>query len=134
AIGVRAESTRRTKGEYTRKRVTYPVPRTNKTRIQLIQPAGTQPLGPYSPAVAAGDTVYVSGQIPRDLTGKMVDDSIESATTFALENMRVVLAAAGCTPADVVKTTVFLRDLADFAGMNKAYAAFFGEHRPARSA
>jgi len=103
------------------------------SEIESIQPTGQVVIGPYSPAVVADGTVYVSGQIPRDTSGKMVGDSIEAATTFALENLRVVLAAADCSPADVVKTTVFMQDLADFEGMNKAYAAFFGEHRPARS-
>jgi 2-iminobutanoate/2-iminopropanoate deaminase len=63
----------------------------------------------------------------------MVTESIEAATCQALQNLRAVLAAAGCGPNEVVKTTVFLKDLADFAGMNKVYAEFFGNHRPARS-
>lgn len=103
------------------------------SRLELIQPSGSAPIGPYSPAVAAGDTVYVSGQIPRGADGKLVSDTIENATAAALANLKQVLAAAGCAPADVVKTTVFMQDLADFDGMNKSYAEFFGAHRPARS-
>jgi len=102
--------------------------------IQTFSPAGSPPpLGPYSPAVGAGGFVFCSGQVPRDAQGKMVADSIEAATTQALENVLAVLTAAGCKRSDVVKTTVFLKDLNDFDGMNKTYAAFFGSHRPARS-
>jgi 2-iminobutanoate/2-iminopropanoate deaminase len=103
------------------------------SQIQSFSPAGTTTLGPYSPAVSYGNLVFTSGQIPRTAAGVIVADSIETATQQALENLRDVLASAGCTPADVVKTTVFMQDLADFEGMNKTYAKFFGEHRPARS-
>jgi 2-iminobutanoate/2-iminopropanoate deaminase len=104
------------------------------TDIELISPAGSPPaLGPYSPAVANGSWVFVSGQIPRDAAGAMVGSSIEAATEQVLANLKAVLAAAGCTPSNVLKTTVFMQDLADFEGMNKTYAKFFGEHRPARS-
>jgi len=101
--------------------------------LRFIQAPGLAAIGPYSPGVACGNLLFVSGQIPRDASGKMVDESIEAATRQALQNLRAVLAAAGCGSADVVKTTVFLRDMADFAGMNKAYAEFFENHRPARS-
>ena len=96
--------------------------------------AGKRPaLGPYRPATSAGGFVFVSGQIPRGADGKIVDDTIEKAAAQTLSNLREVLSAAGCKPTDVVKTTVFLRDLADFNGMNAVYARFFGNHRPARS-
>jgi 2-iminobutanoate/2-iminopropanoate deaminase len=102
--------------------------------IRQIHPAtGQPPIGPYSPATVFGNTVYLSGQIPRSADGKIVADSIEAATRQALDNLRTVLAAAGCTPSHVVKTTVFMTDLSEFEGMNKTYAEFFGEHRPARS-
>lgn len=102
--------------------------------IQSINPAtGQAPIGPYSPAVVAGGFVFVSGQIPRDESGRMVAESIEAATRQSLANLKSILAAAGCVPPDVVKTTVFMQDLSDFEGMNKTYAEFFGEHRPARS-
>ncbi len=104
------------------------------SEIQYHFPAGNKTvMGPYSPAVGIGQFVFVSGQIPRDKSGAIVATSIEAATQTALENLREVLTAAGCTPADVVKTTVFMQDLGDFEGMNKTYAAFFGDHRPARS-
>lgn len=103
--------------------------------MNFIHPVtGPGAIGPYTPAVACGGMLFVSGQIPRDSSGKIVGDSIEAATTQALQNLRAVLAAAGCATDDVVKTTVFMQDLADFAGMNTAYAEFFGSHRPARSA
>ena len=101
--------------------------------IQSHFPPGAATLGPYSPAVSVGEFVYTSGQIPRNKAGAMVGETIEAATQLSLDNLREVLAAAGCTPADVIKTTVFMQDLNDFEGMNKAYAAFFGDHRPARS-
>ena len=102
--------------------------------MNFITPSsGQSAIGPYSPGVACGNLLFVSGQIPRDNAGNMVGDSIEAATAQALQNLRGVLAAAGCGVAAVVKTTVFLRDLEDFAGMNKVYAEFFGNHRPARS-
>ena len=101
--------------------------------IQTHAPAGATTLGPYSPAASFGNFVYTSGQIPRTADGKVISDSIEAATQQVLENLREVLKSAGCTPADVIKTTVFMHDLADFEGMNKTYAAFFGTHRPARS-
>lgn len=104
------------------------------TPIKQIHPAtGKPPIGPYSPAVVSNNTIYVSGQIPRTEDGKLISDSIEAATRQVLENLRAVLTAAGVTPSHVVKTTVFMLDLAEFDGMNKTYAEFFGEHRPARS-
>jgi len=104
------------------------------SELRFVRPtSGPPPVGPYSPAVIAGNLVFVSGQIPRDASGKVVGDSIEAATRQALDNLRAVLASAGCMPSDVVKTTVFMTDLADFAAMNKTYAEFFGPHTPARS-
>jgi 2-iminobutanoate/2-iminopropanoate deaminase len=101
--------------------------------MQFHFPPGGSTMGPYSPAVSIGELVYTSGQIPRDKSGALISNSIEAATQTALENLRDVLASAGCTPGDVLKTTVFMQDLNDFEGMNKTYAAFFGPHRPARS-
>jgi len=92
-------------------------------------------IGPYSQGVAAaGTAVYVSGQIPIDpATGSMVEGSIEVQTRRSLNNVRAVLKAAGAGLKDVVKTTVFLSDLNDFAAMNAVYAEFFPENGPARS-
>lgn len=92
------------------------------------------PIGPYSQAVSVGDLVFLSGQIPLDpKTGELIDDNIEAATTRVLENIRAVLEAEGLSFAHVVKTTVFMRDLALFPRMNAVYATAFAEKPPARS-
>lgn len=91
-------------------------------------------IGPYSQGIIAGDFVYTSGQLPLDPeTGALVGDSVEVQTVRALENAGAVLAAAGLTFEDVVKTTVFLCDMADFAAMNSVYATYFSAPYPARS-
>jgi 2-iminobutanoate/2-iminopropanoate deaminase len=91
---------------------------------------------PYSQAIATtgGTLVFVSGQVPVDpATGALVDDEITLQTRRALDNVAAVLAGAGGSLADVVKSTVFLTDLGDFQAMNAVYAACFGAHAPARS-
>lgn len=91
-------------------------------------------VGPYSHAVIAGDLVYCSGQVPLDpATSELVTGDIAVQTNRILDNLAAVLAAAGSGLAQVVKTTVFLTDIGDFAAMNDVYAKRFGEHRPARS-
>jgi 2-iminobutanoate/2-iminopropanoate deaminase len=90
-------------------------------------------VGPYSQAVGAGPFVFVSGQIPLNLQGEMVQGDIVVQTVQVLENLKAVLAAAGLTLKDVVKTTVFLADMADFAEMNRVYGEFFPKNPPARS-
>jgi 2-iminobutanoate/2-iminopropanoate deaminase len=90
-------------------------------------------VGPYSQAVAAGPYVFVSGQIPLNLQGEMVQGEIVVQTVQVIENLKAVLKAAGLTLKDVVKTTVFLADMADFAEMNRVYGEFFAEKPPARS-
>lgn len=90
-------------------------------------------IGPYSQAVAVGPFVFVSGQIPLDNQGKLAAGDIVVQTVQVLENIKAILAAAGLTLADVVKTTVFLSDLADFQEMNRVYGEFFPEEPPARS-
>lgn len=93
-------------------------------------------IGPYSQAVVAGGRfVYTAGQIPLDpRTGEIVDEGIVAQTRQALENLRSVLEAAGSGLGAVLKTTVFLKDLNDFAEMNNVYQEFFPEAPPARSA
>jgi 2-iminobutanoate/2-iminopropanoate deaminase len=92
------------------------------------------PIGPYSPFVQAGPFLFLSGQTPVDpATGKLIDGDVGAQTTRALQNLEAVLRRAGTTWAAVVKTTVFLRDMADFQAMNAAYAAHCGSNRPARS-
>ncbi|MEJ2069509.1 MAG: RidA family protein [Syntrophobacterales bacterium] len=90
-------------------------------------------VGPYSQAVAAGPFVFVSGQIPLNLQGELVQGDIVVQTVQAIENLEAVLKAAGLTLQDVVKTTVFLADMADFAEMNRVYGEFFSQEPPARS-
>jgi 2-iminobutanoate/2-iminopropanoate deaminase len=90
-------------------------------------------VGPYSQAVAAGPFVFCAGQIPLDGRGELVKGDIVVQTVQVLDNLKAVLAAAGLTLKDVVKTTVFLADLADFPEMNRVYAEFFPERPPARS-
>jgi 2-iminobutanoate/2-iminopropanoate deaminase len=91
-------------------------------------------IGPYSQGIASGGLVYTAGQTPLDpATGDLVAGGVSEQTARALANIRAILDAAGSGMALVVKTTVFLTDMADFPAMNAAYAAAFGEHRPARS-
>ncbi|MBP5380748.1 MAG: RidA family protein [Bacteroidaceae bacterium] len=91
-------------------------------------------IGPYSQAVEVNGMVYLSGQLPIDpQTGKM-PEGIKAQTQQALENVRAILAEAGLTMKNVVKTTVMLADIEDFGGMNEVYATFFDEPFPARSA
>lgn len=81
----------------------------------------------------AGTLVFLSGQLPFHPTEGLVEGDIAAQTARVLLNIEAVLRPAGLTPLDVVKTTVWLRDREDFAGFDRAYAAFFGDHRPARS-
>lgn len=92
-------------------------------------------IGPYSQAVKAGDTIYVSGQLPIDpATGAFAGDDITAQTRQSLTNIRSILEAAGTDMSKVVKTTVLLKNIADFAAMNEVYAQFFCEPYPARAA
>ena len=91
------------------------------------------PVGPYSPIVRAGDLLVVSGQVGlRD--GEMVPGGVAAETGQAIANIEALLRSEGAELTDVVKTTVFLRHMRDFAIMNEAYMEGFGDHRPARSA
>lgn len=91
-------------------------------------------IGPYSQAVKSGGTVYLSGQIGMNpATGELVSADVKEQTAQALSNMKAVLAAAGATVDNVVKTTVFLTDMADFQAVNAVYAETFASDAPARS-
>jgi 2-iminobutanoate/2-iminopropanoate deaminase len=91
-------------------------------------------IGPYSAAIEAGDFVFVSGQIPLDAaTGKLVEGDIAAQAKQSLENLKTVLEAAGLTFADVVKTTIFLTSMGDFAAVNEVYKTYVTEPYPARS-
>lgn len=91
-------------------------------------------IGPYSQGIKAGDFLFASGQIPLDPeTGALVGEGVEVQTVRVLENVGAVLAAAGLGFEDVIKTTVFLRDMADFAAVNAVYSTYFSAPYPARS-
>ena len=97
-------------------------------------PAAPKPAGPYSQAIRAGNLLFVAGQIPiHPESGEVVQGDIRAQTRQALTNMGAILSAAGLSYANVVRTTVFLADLNDFAGMNDVYASFFSAPTPARS-
>ncbi len=92
-------------------------------------------IGPYSQAIRTGNVVFISGQLPIDpATGNFAEGGIKELTRQSLNNAKAILAAEGLTMADVVKTTVLMADMADFAEMNEVYAEFFQTPFPARSA
>lgn len=96
--------------------------------------AAPKAIGPYSQGIAAGGFLFTAGQVPLDpATMKLVSGTIAEETNRVFDNLTAILAGAGCDLNDVVKTTVFLTDMGSFAEMNGAYAARFGDHRPARS-
>lgn len=93
-----------------------------------------QAIGPYSQAVVSNGTAYLSGQIPLDpATGQIVEGDIAAQTARVLENLKAVLAACGSSLDQVLKTTVYLKDLSEFARMNEVYARYFPATPPARS-
>ena len=89
---------------------------------------------PFSPGIKYGQLIFVSGQGPIDQNGKVADGDIKTQTRLTLENFRRVVTSAGSSMENVVQTTVYLKDLNDYAGMNEAYATFFPEPKPARAA
>ena len=92
-------------------------------------------IGPYSQAIISGGLVFTAGQIGLDpATGEMVEGGVEAQAVRALDNLAAVLAAAGSSMREVLKTTVYLADMADFARVNEIYARYFEEPYPARSA
>jgi 2-iminobutanoate/2-iminopropanoate deaminase len=104
------------------------------TRKHVSTSSAPAPIGPYSQGVIAGGLLFVSGQIAIDpATNRLVEGQIEEQTEQVLKNLMAVLKAAKMGPDNVVKTTVYLSDLADFPKMNEVYARFLGENPPARS-
>ncbi|MBI2852942.1 MAG: RidA family protein [Chloroflexi bacterium] len=100
----------------------------------VFSDAAPKAVGPYSQAIRAGNFLFVSGQLALDpATGNMVEGGIEEQTRRSIENIKAVLAAVGASLTDVVKTTVFLRDMGHFASMNAVYQEYFGANAPARS-
>lgn len=103
-------------------------------RVVISTESAPAAIGPYSQAIAVGDFIFLSGQLPIDpATGQIVEGDIPAMTRQIFRNIETVLAAAGSSLAKIVKTTVFMADLADFQAMNGAYAEFFPENPPARS-
>ncbi len=102
---------------------------------QSIQTSGAPAaIGPYAQGVRIGDMIYASGQLPIDMaTGELETQDIAKATANCLSNLQAIWEAAGGRRSGVVKVSVFLTDLANFNAMNEAYAAFFGEDKPARA-
>ena len=101
----------------------------------ISTPKAPAAIGPYSQAIQVGNLIYTSGQIPIDpATGQLVEGGIKEQTRQSLNNIQAILQEAGLTMASVVKTTVFMADMADFPEMNSIYAEFFTEPYPARSA
>jgi 2-iminobutanoate/2-iminopropanoate deaminase len=113
------------------------MPLDHPTKSAIATTAAPAAIGPYSQAIRIGNTIYTSGQVAIDpATGELVAGGIDAQTTRVLENLKAVLAAAGLDFAHVVKTTVFLKDMADFAAMNTLYAQYVapdGIVAPARS-
>lgn len=100
----------------------------------LSTPNAPAAIGPYSQGIQTGSIIFVSGQLPIvPATGALLEGSVGEQTAQSLNNIRNILAESGCTLADVVKTTIFLRDMNDFGEVNAAYATFFPENAPARA-
>ena len=100
----------------------------------ISTPHAPAAIGPYSQAVKAGHFLFVSGQLPIDPeTGKLVDGDIGKQTVQAMNNLRAICESAGASLADVVKTTLFLRDLGQFMKVNETYGRYFPENPPARA-
>ena len=101
---------------------------------RITLPGAAAPRGPYSPAVRAGDFIFISGQAPVDpATNQMSFGDIRHETRMVLNNIKRLLEGCGASLADVVKCSVFLSDGKDFAAMNEVYAEFFGDQKPART-
>jgi 2-iminobutanoate/2-iminopropanoate deaminase len=102
--------------------------------MKIIQtPNAPAAIGPYSQAIVVGDLLFTSGQIPLRADGTLNDGDITAQTTQVMANLKAVIEAAGASLSKVVKTTVFMKSLDDFAVMNKVYGETFGSHTPARS-
>ena len=101
---------------------------------KIIQTAGAPAaIGPYSQAIMAGDILFTSGQLGIDPETGNLPEGIEAQTRQSLNNVQAILEEAGFQKTDVIKTVVYIKDMADFAAVNGIYAAFFGDHKPARS-
>lgn len=99
----------------------------------IHSPAAPEPIGPYSQAVLKNNTLYVSGQIALNAaTGKLISDTIEAETDQVMKNLEAILAAANLTFSNVVKCSIFVKDMNNFARINDVYGKYFTENPPAR--
>jgi 2-iminobutanoate/2-iminopropanoate deaminase len=103
--------------------------------IERISPPGAPaPRGPYSPAVRAGDCIYVSGQVPVDpITGQVISGDVQTEARQVLNNIKAILEGCGASMADVVRCGVYLINADDFKAMNEVYIEYFGDAKPART-
>ena len=102
--------------------------------LQIIRTAAAPAaIGPYSQAIQTGNLLLTSGQLGLDPVTGSLPEGVEAQAVQALKNIGAILSEAGYTKEDVVKTTVFIRNMGDFGKVNAIYAAFFGDHKPARS-
>lgn len=102
--------------------------------MQIIQTDDApQAIGPYSQAIKANGMLFVSGQIPLDKDGNLDSEDVEDQTNQVMKNLNEVLKAGGSSLDKVVKTTIFLNDMEDFARVNEVYATYFPKHKPARA-
>ncbi|RJE83555.1 RidA family protein [Paenibacillus sp. 1011MAR3C5] len=108
---------------------------TTNTKLEVISTSeAPAAIGPYSQAIKLGGLLFTSGQIPLDASGALVEGGIEEQTHQVFRNLKAVLEEAGATFQDVVKATVFMKDMNQFVTVNGIYASYFGDHKPARSA
>lgn len=99
----------------------------------ILSENAPSPIGPYSQAVKFGNTLYVSGQIALNPeTQTLIVDSIENETRYVLEHIKNITEKAGSSPSKIIKCSIFVADMNDFSRINEVYAAFFGDHMPAR--
>ena len=99
-----------------------------------ISPGAPEPIGPYSQAVEAGDLIFLSGQIPADpQTGEVVEGDIQAQTRRVMDNLTAVLGTAGCAMKDVVKVTLYIRNMDDFPKINEVYGEYLKKDPPARA-
>ena len=101
---------------------------------KIVAKNAPQAIGPYAHAIQTGNLVFCSGQTPLNPETMLIDGAtVTEQTTLVLNNLETVLKEAGCNREHIIKTSVFLKNFADFEKMNRAYAAFFGDHTPART-
>ncbi len=101
---------------------------------KIFAPSAPKALAPYSHAIQSGNLIFCSGQTPLNPETMVIEGStVTEQTTLVLNNLETVLKSAGCDRTHIVKTSVFLKNFADFQKMNKAYEAWFGDHKPART-